>query len=273
MGIKTPLTYYGGKQALVPILLPLIPDHDTYVEPFVGGGALFWTKEPSKVEVINDNNRELINFYEIVQNEFVDLEKMIRISLHSRSLYNDATVIYNNPHLFNRIKRAWAVWILASQAFCSKFNGSWGYEKTQKKISGSILKKREGFTEDYAIRLQSVQIECTDALRVIRSRDHAKAFHYCDPPYFNSHCGHYNGYNEDDFNALLQTLEAVQGKFLLSSYPSDLLLSYTQKNSWNTQYLEKKVSVSVGLGVTGKRKIEVLTGNYNLDAPNDELLK
>jgi DNA adenine methylase len=268
MGIKTPLTYYGGKQSLVPILLPLIPGHETYVEPFVGGGALFWTKEPSNVEIINDNNRELINFYDIVQNDFIDLEKMIRISLHSRSLYNDATVIYNNPHLFSRIKRAWAVWILASQSFSSKFNGGWGYEKTKKGITTTIYKKRDGFTDDYAIRLQSVQIECTDALRVIRSRDYVGAFHYCDPPYFNSHCGHYNGYNENDFGALLETLETVQGKFLLSSYPSDLLTCYTKKNSWYTKHLEKKVSVPAGLGVTGKRKIEVLTGNYNLNDPN-----
>ncbi|WP_251040577.1 DNA adenine methylase [Chryseobacterium sp. ISL-6] len=123
MGIKTPLTYYGGKQLLVPILLPLIPIHETYVEPFVGGGALFWAKAPSKLEIINDTNRELINFYEMVQNEFVSLEKIIRISLHSRSLYNDAMVIYNNPHMFSRIKRAWAVWILASQSFSGKLNG------------------------------------------------------------------------------------------------------------------------------------------------------
>lgn len=267
MGIKTPLTYYGGKQILVPILLPLIPIHETYVEPFIGGGALFWTKEPSTVEVINDNNRELINFYEIVQNDFIDLEKMIRISLHSRSLYNDATVIYNNPHLFNRIKRAWAVWILASQSFGSKLNGGWGYDRTTKNTTAKIYKKREGFTDDYAIRLQSVQIECTDALRVIRSRDHVKAFHYCDPPYYNSNCGHYNGYNEEDFKALLETLESVQGKFLLSSYPGDLLTAYTQKNGWCTRRLEKTVSVAVGLGVKGKRKIEVLTANYNLDSP------
>lgn len=90
--IKTPISYYGGKQNLLTTILPLIPKHNTYVEPFVGGGAIFWSKPKSEVEIINDNNRELINFYEVVQSEFVELEKMIRISLHSRSLHNDATV-------------------------------------------------------------------------------------------------------------------------------------------------------------------------------------
>ena len=127
--MKTPISYYGGKQNLVNTILPLIPKHTTYIEPFIGGGAIFWAKNKSDVEIINDNNRELINFYEGAQNEFVELEKMVRISLHSRSIHNDATVIYNNPHMFSRIKRAWAVWVLATQSFSAMFDGSWGYDR------------------------------------------------------------------------------------------------------------------------------------------------
>ena len=76
--MKTPITYYGGKQKLLPVILPLIPIHKTYTEPFVGGGAVFWAKPKSRTEVINGSNRELINFYECAKNDFVDLEKLIR---------------------------------------------------------------------------------------------------------------------------------------------------------------------------------------------------
>ena len=117
--LKTPISYYGGKQNLITTILPLFPKHTLYAEPFVGGGAIFWAKPKSEVEVINDTNRELINFYEVVQNDFIDLEKLVRITLHSRTLHNDAIVIYNNPHMFSRIKRAWSVWVLASQSFAS----------------------------------------------------------------------------------------------------------------------------------------------------------
>ena len=268
---KTPISYYGGKQNLVSTILPLFPHHATYVEPFVGGGAIFWAKRPSEVEIINDNNRELINFYEVVQNEFVELEKMVRISLHSRSLHNDATVIYNNPHMFSRIQRAWAVWVLAAQSFSSMLDGTWGYDRLKVTTSQKITNKREGFTVDYAIRIQNVQIECTDALRVIRSRDHKDAFHYCDPPYYNSDCGHYDGYSVDDFEALLKTLEAIEGKFLMSSYPSDLLTSYSDKNGWHTRKFEQAVTVANGTGGGGKRKIEVLTANYDLSNPKGDL--
>lgn len=204
----------------------------------------------------------------MIQNEFVELEKMIRISLHSRSLHNDASVVYNNPHMFSPIKRAWAVWILAAQSFSSMLDGTWGYDRIKGSTSRKISARRRDFTEDYAIRIQDVQIECTDALRVIRSRDFKDAFIYCDPPYFNSDCGHYDGYTKEDFEMLLSTLAVIDGKFLLSSYPSDLLAEYSLKHKWKTKKIEQRVSVANGTGKPGKNKTEVLTANYDLNNPN-----
>lgn len=270
--MKTPTSYYGGKQNLVTTILPLIPKHTTYIEPFVGGGAIFWSKPKSEVEIINDYNRELINFYECVQNDFVDLEKMIRISLHSRSLHNDATVIYNNPHMFSRLKRAWSIWVLSAQSFSSMLDGTWGYDKIKGTTSQKIANRRDSFTVDLSMRIQNVQIECTDALRVINSRDYKDAFHYCDPPYFNSDCGHYDGYSRDDFESLLKTLCRVEGKFLMSSYPSDILAEYTKSNKWYTIEIEQKVSVANGTGKPGKKKIEVMTANYDLSNPHEDLV-
>ena len=261
--MKTPITYYGGKQNMLRYILPLIPEHTTYTEAFVGGGAVFWAKPKSSIEVINDTNRELINFYECVQNEFVELEKMVRISLHSRSLHSDAIVVYNNPHMFSRTKRAWAVWILAAQSFASMLNKPFGYDKTRKPImSLKVANKRKDFTITYAERIQNVQIENTDALRIIRSRDHEGAFHYVDPPYYNAECGHYDGYTKEDFELLLQTLSEVKGKFLLSSYPSDTLDKYAKASGWHTQKMQKEVTVHHGSGRPRKKKIEVLTANY-----------
>lgn len=258
---KPPLSYYGGKQNLCSEILTHIPDHKLYCEPFIGGAAVFFGKHPSLVEVINDTNSELINFYRVVQNDFVSLEKEVRISLHSRRLHNDAGVIYNNPHMFSEIKRAWAVWVLAIQSFSSMLDGSFGYDKAKNTTTKKINNKRLTFTEDLAIRLQNVQIECTDALRIILSRDGADSFFYCDPPYFNSNCGHYDGYSESDFENLLKVLSSLQGKFLLSSYPSDVLKKYTEQFGWYTKSFTMNVSVNKGAG-SGKKKIEVLTANY-----------
>ena len=268
--MKTPISYYGGKQKLASLIIRLIPDHSLYCEPFIGGGAVFFQKPKSKVEVINDTNKELINFYEMVQDDFVSLEKEIRIALHSRDIHRKATVIYGNPDMFSKIKRAAAVWILSSQSFSSKLNGTWGYGIQSNTTSKKIKNKRESFTEEYAIRLQDVQLECTDALRIIRSRDRVNSFFYLDPPYFNSDCGHYDGYSKEDFEQLLDLLSKIEGKFILSSYPSEILKDYTEKYNWDQHQIEQIVSVA-RKKTKQKKKIEVLTANFEL--PKKELIK
>ncbi len=268
--MKTPLTYYGGKQQLVSTILPLIPEHRTYCEPFLGGGAIFFSKKPSENEVINDVNAELINFYEVIQRDYVSLEKEIQISLHSRSIHRQANVIYNNPDMFDKIKRAWAVWVTAAQSFGSMLGGTYGYDHTGQ-TSLKVMNKRNSFTLDYAIRLQKVDIECTDALRIIRSYDAPDAFFYCDPPYIGSDCGHYDGYSEEDYRQLLEHLSKIEGRFLLSSYPSDILKEFTKEHGWEQRELEMKMSVNSKSKNRKTTKIEVLTANYDLDMGQQEL--
>ena len=262
--MKTPISYYGGKQTLAAKIIALIPEHRLYCEPFFGGGAVFFAKEPAPVEVINDTNKELINFYKVVQSDFVSLEKEVKITLHSRDLHRKASTIYNNPDMFSEVKRAWAFWTLASQSFASIIDGAWGYDKIKKCTSIKIKNKRESFTEDYAIKLQDVQIECTDAIRIITSRDSKEAFFYCDPPYYNSDCGHYDGYTLNDFEMLLKTLLNIKGKFILSSYPSDILTQYTKQGAWFNKQYEMSVSIAHNSDKPRKKKIEVLTANFTI---------
>lgn len=259
--MKTPVTYYGGKQLMARHILPLIPVHTLYCEPFCGGAAIFFTKPPSGVEVLNDTNRELINFYRVLQDDFSALEKEVQISLHSRDLFRKASVIYNNPDMFSDIKRAWALWLLSSQGFSGQLDSSWGYDVAKNTTTKKIDNKRKAFTIDLAIRLQNVQLECADALYIIRSRDSVNSFFYIDPPYYNSDMGHYDGYSLNDFEELLILLAQIKGKFLLSSYPSDCLAQHVKSNGWKQLTFDSKVSVAAKSG-NQKTKTEVLTMNF-----------
>jgi DNA adenine methylase len=258
--LRTPITYYGGKQRLISEILPRIPQHTLYCEPFIGGAAVFFAKEPSKVEVINDTNREVINFYQVCKNHFHKLQALVATSLHSRSLHDDAWVVYNKPHLHDEIRRAWAVWVLAAQSFSSSLTNSWGFDLQKGSTSKKIDNKRQDFTEQMAIRLQRTQIECADAIYIIGSRDTTESFFYVDPPYYNSNMGHYDGYTESDFEALLKLLGTIKGKFLLSSYPSDLLKKYTELHNWSQHKITQRITADGGL--KKRNKIEVLTWNY-----------
>jgi len=260
--MKTPITYYGGKQHMLQHILPLIPEHHIYTEAFFGGGAVFFGKEPVPVEIINDMNGEVINFYRVLQMDFWKLNQMIQATLHSRELYYDAQIVYNSPHLFDSIKRAWAFWILTNQGFSSKI-GSWGYDKQGASMVKRLTTKKEDMLIAMRTRLEYVAIECNDALKVIESRDDPQAFHYVDPPYIGSNMGHYSGYTRDNYSALLSLLSRVQGKFLQSSYWSDLLEEAVRVNNWHVQTFDKPVSVGTK---KQKRKVEVLVANYPLAA-------
>ena len=75
---RTPISYYGGKQTMLPYILPLIPKHEVYTESFFGGGAVFWAKEQVKTEIINDFNANVYNFYKVLQTRFVELQNLVQ---------------------------------------------------------------------------------------------------------------------------------------------------------------------------------------------------
>ncbi len=88
---------------------------------------------------------------------------------------------------------------------------------------------------------------------------------YADgPPYHNANQGHYKGYTEQDFVNLLEKLKNIKGKFLLSSYPSVVLETYTKKHKWFTQRVKLPVSIHLNRDIKPKMKIEVLTANYKI---------
>ena len=262
--MKPPLTYFGGKQKLVKDILPLIPKHNLYCEPFFGGGAIFFAKPKSEMEVINDTNGDLTNFYSVVKNNFRELQKEIKHTLYSREGHHAAKIVLGYPDLFTETKRAWAIWVVANESYSSRLDSQWGYDRKRNTSAKRLHNKRENFTKEFATRLEETEIENTDALKVIETRDSKQSFFYLDPPYFNSSMGHYNPYSEQDFENLLQLLSKIKGKFLLSSYPSDLLHKYIKKNKWQTKEIEMPLSIAAKYK-GGKKKTEILTANYSIE--------
>jgi DNA adenine methylase len=255
LNLKTPITYYGGKQKMLPIILPLIPEHRIYTEVFLGGGAVFWAKQPAKVEFINDTNGEVINFYRVLKHDFAALKHEIDATLHSELQQKQARAIYSDPAGHSEVKRAWALWILSHQSFYAILTNTWKCSKVRS-FGDQITQRKTMFTDLYSRRLEHVSIFCRDALDALGKADHEDAFHYVDPPYFNADMGHYAGYTREDFARLLDTLGHVRGRFMLSSYRSDILDEYAARYGWNM--MEYALPRSAGGGV----KIEVLTMNY-----------
>lgn len=260
MRTKTPISYYGGKQTMLKHILPLIPEHEVYTEAFCGGAAIFFAKTPVKVEVLNDLNGELMNFYQVFKRNGIALQKEIDETIHSRNLHTYAQFIYQYPEFFTKVKRAWALWYLSKTGFASRLDGSYGYDKSRNESVKRLGNAKEYLMSDtIAKRLENVQLECNDALKIIKSRDKATTFHFIDPPYVNTDLGHYAGYNESHFEDLLKLCQALQGKFMLTMFPNDMLKHYLNKNEWRLKEVERNISASK----TNRRKqVEWIVMNY-----------
>ena len=175
------------------VILPMIPEHSVYVEPFFGGGAVFWGKQPAQVEFVNDINGEVSNFYRVLKTDYPALKAEIDQTLHSEHTHREACAIYHSPEGHTPVRRAWAVWVLSHQSFYAILGSTWKCSMTRN-VAGQLQGRKEAFTEAYTRRLEHTSIFSRDALTVIRRADREYTFFYIDPPYYNADMGHYGGY-------------------------------------------------------------------------------
>ena len=273
MANPSPISYYGGKANMVNSILPLIPKHQQYVEPFFGDGAVFFAKKPSPHEVINDTLDCAITFYRVLKTRFPELQSMIQATLHSESEYKRAKELLASE---DDLLKAWAFWVQCNMSFSYGLSNGFAHSNAKKGRKNAGLQpitsknKRDNFKVNYSKRLERTEIFCRDALDIIKLKDTPDTFFYIDPPYVSSDCGHYKGYTTEHFTELLDYLATCKGKFLLSSYPEQILMEYRDKYGWNFQDKIDRVSVS-GKDTKGKTKTECLTFNYELEIMQQDL--
>lgn len=261
-----PLTYYGGKKRLVNQILPLIPNHRIYCEPYFGGGAVFFAKKPSYLEVINDINDNLINFYKMCQTNYSELSTMIKRAIYSESEYKWARQVYHGQKQVDDIEKAYATFIVFNMSINSCPENLWSFDNGTGGSHSGILfaHKRDSFCPWLKERLRYVQISCRQAIKVIKERDTNETFFYLDPPYPNSNQGHYKGFTVDDLEQLLIQLEGIKGKFLLSNYPAEIICKYAKKNNWQLKdfYVKKDI---YNRCIPGIKKREIFLANYQTE--------
>ncbi|MBL7813398.1 MAG: DNA adenine methylase [Saprospiraceae bacterium] len=257
--LRPPASYYGGKQQLLTRILAKIPEHRKYDEPFLGGGAVYWSKKPSEIEIINDLDGFVTNFYRVIQSDFEALKRLVDSIPYSREAHDEACVMRQFPNLFTDVQKAWSFFFMANTSMFSILGNIMNTPSRDQKPIRTFLNKVDRFTDVYAERLKSTFIENRNALYVIKTHDGEDTFHFIDPPYFNSDCGHYGGYTHGDFETLLILLGTLQGKFMLTCYPSDLLNQYVALNGWHVECIEMQLSASK---IKGKKKVECLVTNY-----------
>jgi len=86
--MRGPLPYIGGKRAVAKTIVDALPEHRTYCEPFAGGAQVFFAKAPSRVEVLNDLDGDLVNFFRVCKEHYEELVRYMRFTVVSRRWYD-----------------------------------------------------------------------------------------------------------------------------------------------------------------------------------------
>lgn len=96
--LPAPIKWFGGKGVFLPKLRPLIPYSDAYVEPFAGGGSVFFARERSPTEVYNDLNGDVINLMRVLQDpeKNAELERRLSWTLYARAEKKRAWELYKS---------------------------------------------------------------------------------------------------------------------------------------------------------------------------------
>ena len=211
-------------------ILPLVPSHDLYTEVFAGGAALLFAKKPVRVNVINDLNGELVNFYRTIVTDFDALRLEVLSTIHSREQHDVAWFIYRHPDYFDKIKRAWAIWTLSRLGFSGIFSNSFSFARTTGKNYPRVQTAKDRFLTELKDLLEQCTIEQDDAMKILVRYDIPTAFHFVDPPYVGSNIGHYSVmFSEEDLRNLLDILSRLKGKFMLTMYPNDLIQQSSER--------------------------------------------
>jgi len=206
--LTPPISRMGGKSKLRKTIINRIPQHTCYVEVFFGAGWVYFGKEPSKVEVINDVETEITNLYKMMKHHSEEIERLLQYEVSARDQFDDYK--HSDTKSMTEIQRAVRFLYLISQSFASK--GEHYGIATTGKPRGKIFNFN---FKDLKSRLRSTYVENQDFEQLIKRYDRPHTFFYCDPPYYET-VGYENPFTKDDHIRLANKLKGIQGQFLLS---------------------------------------------------------
>lgn len=207
-----PLCYIGGKNRLARKIIELLPEHTTYVEVFGGGGQVLFRKPPSGVEVLNDLDGELVNFFRVCQSHYQELLRYLRFVLVSRQWFD---MLYKgSPENMTDVQRAARYFYLQRNCYAGLVVRK-NYIHHVSHIPNYNVKKIPEIIEATHRRLENVQIECLPYEQILEKFDRPATLFFLDPPYWNRKLYKFN-FEKEDFMELERKLWALKGKFLLT---------------------------------------------------------
>lgn len=265
--------WVGGKRQLLPVLTPLLPERfTTYCEPFIGGGAMLFWRQPQRA-IVNDVNGDLIRMYEVIRYDIealiLELEKHKNESEHfyqvrdwdrDKEKYNSlsniekaARIIYLNKTCYNGLFRV---------NNAGEFNTPFGNYKNPNIANAPTLRAVSNY-----FREAEITFSCRDYADVLAEIPRG-TFVYLDPPYDPvSDTANFTGYSRggfcrDDQIRLRECCDDLTRrgiKFMLSNSSTEFIRG--QYAAYNITTVQAKRAVNSDAAGRGQVD-EVVVRNY-----------
>lgn len=244
--INAPFGYFGSKNKIALQLCTHLPPHHCWVEAFCGSAALTLRKSPSAIEVINDLDDEIINFFEQLRNNFDALSKAIELTPYAEKELTNARIEVNNLSNLERARRFLVQSMMAINGVFGEEKGGFSYSDSYTRNGHEARVNRWiNLPERLALvvaRLKDVRIENKDANKLIkRYLNRPATLIYLDPPYLGERT---NGYsidaNVEEFHVeLLELANQAQCMIFISGYENKLYNTMlSEKRGWQKGTIE-----------------------------------
>lgn len=218
------LKWPGSKWRLARRIAALLPPHTTYLEPFFGSGAVFFVKQPSRLETINDLDGRVVNLFRALRERPAELARAVALTPWARAEYE---AVYALPPSADPVEEARRFLVRCWQSHGSRIDrrNAWRHG------TGGGRARPRAYTGEWAglggrllataARLRDAQIECRPALELLARHAHAGCLVYADPPYPLATRGdlfYACEMTDADHRALLDALRAHPGPVVVSGY-------------------------------------------------------
>jgi len=271
--IHSPFRYAGGKFYALKHILPLIPSHRVFIEPFCGGASVFFAKPKAKVNWLNDIDEELMNCFKIIRDKPKELSDFLKDEIANKDRHHFFKNIFIPKNDLERAGRWFYLNRTSFSGIMNMKNCFWGYGD---KFS---LRPRDWSKRimECSKKLQGVKITAIDFEEVIDSAPD-EAFLFVDPPYFATDQNKFytHPFTKKDHLTLVEVLKrnSKRIKFLLTY---DDCEEIRKLYSWNSNIMKKEWTYTISrtddqskqTKRKGKRTIgkEIFIMNYRIVKP------
>lgn len=214
--------YPGNKAKLAEWIIGHFPAHQCYVEPFGGAAGVLANKPESKVEVYNDRDGDLVQFFDVLRERGAELADWLDDVPYSREKYTGwGPDWYDGWRPDDPVRRAGVFFFLRATAFGAKYRYKGGFKISPSRNQAMTYQNQVERLRAFADRFREVTIENLDWKEAVDRYDGADTLFYLDPPYADATFRYRHG-KDFDHADFAKTLDETEGRWIVSySAPPD----------------------------------------------------